>query len=151
MLRLAYKKEHRLLPYAERLADRNEVTTVIIVRDFEEPYFELMRLLREASEIEHALAVQYIYAGLSLRDKYRDLQQMRAPVTNYLSNTTTFIGVAVQEMQHPREVNQFLVALRGRPNLMRQDCPWEPDIYPFEFNLEPLSQLSVAKCTCRVR
>ncbi|OAI57167.1 hypothetical protein AYO47_01855 [Planctomyces sp. SCGC AG-212-M04] len=116
-----------------------------IVRDFAHPYWELLRLLREASEIEHALLVQYLYAGLSLQPLYRDLQQKRAPVTNYLSNNATFIGIAVQEMQHLREVNQLIVALGGKPNLMRQDFPWEPEIYPFTFNLERLSRLSVAK------
>src|SRR5215469_18235049 len=42
-------------------------------------------------------------------------------------------------------VNRLLVALGSSPHLTRQDFPYEPDIYPFPFNLEPLSRVTVAK------
>jgi hypothetical protein len=35
--------------------------------------------------------------------------------------------------------------LGASPNLLSQDFPYEPDIYPFPFNLEPMSHKSVAK------
>jgi hypothetical protein len=35
--------------------------------------------------------------------------------------------------------------LGAAPNLVRQDFPYEPEIYPFPFNLEPLSRESLAK------
>jgi hypothetical protein len=44
-----------------------------IVRDFVNPYLELLRLLREAAEIEHALMLQYLFCAFSLRDPYSDL------------------------------------------------------------------------------
>src|SRR5207244_2213854 len=46
---------------------------------------------------------------------------------------------------HLAQVNELLVALGACPNLIREDFPYEPDIYPFKFQLEPLSQKSLAK------
>jgi hypothetical protein len=48
-------------------------------------------------------------------------------------------------MQHLASVNRMLVDLDAAPNLVRQDFPYEPDIYPFPLNLEPLTRESVAK------
>lgn len=110
-----------------------------IVRDFEDPYLELVRLLREASEIEHALLVQYLYAAYSLRPAYVALQGFG------FANANDLIGVAVQEMQHLQKVNELLGDLGAAPNLVRQDFPYEPDIYPFAFDLEPLSRTTLAK------
>jgi len=110
-----------------------------IIRDFADPYVEMIRLLREASEIEHALMVQYLYAAFSVKPEYAAIAGYGVPGSNDL------IGVAIQEMQHLREVNELLVALGGTPNLMREDFPFEPEVYPFQFNLEPLSQKSLAK------
>lgn len=98
-----------------------------------------MRLLREASEIEHALMIQYLYAAFSLKPEYSDIVGYGDP------NTTDLLGIAIQEMQHLAKVNHFLVALGAGPNLLRQDFPYEPDIYPFAFNLEPMSRASLAK------
>jgi hypothetical protein len=110
-----------------------------IVRDFASPYLELTRLLREATEIEHALMLQYLYAAFSLKPDYADIAGNGAP------GSTDLIGVAVQEMQHLATVNRLLAALGAAPNLLRQEFPYEPAIYPFEFSLEPLSRKSLAK------
>jgi len=110
-----------------------------IVRDFVDPYLELLRLLREAAEIEHALMLQYLFCAFSLREPYRDL-------AGYGSATAdNMIGVAIQEMQHLAAVNRLLVALGSCPHLDRQDFPYEPDIYPFTFELERLSKSALAK------
>jgi hypothetical protein len=114
---------------------------VEVIRDFADPYLELVRLLREATEIEHALLVQYLYAAFSIKPEYPLLSGFGFP------NASDLLGIAVQEMQHLHHVNRMLVALGATPNLIRQDFPYEPDIYPFEFNLMPLSLLSVAKFT----
>src|SRR5476649_146677 len=110
-----------------------------IVRDFASPYLELVRLLREATEVEHALMLQYLYAAFSLKPDYADIAGTGAP------GSTDLIGVAVQEMQHLATVNRLLAALGAAPNLVRQEFPYEPAIYPFEFSLEPLSRKSLAK------
>lgn len=114
-------------------------TATALVRDFADPYLELIRLLREATEVEHALMLQYLYAAFSLKPEYEDVRGHGDP------NTTDFLGVAVQEMQHLDMVNRLLVELGANPNMMPQDPPYEPDIYPFEFALEPISQQSLAK------
>src|SRR6185437_12454840 len=65
-----------------------------IIRDFDDPYLELVRLLREAAEIEHALMVQYLYGAYSLKPAYIGIRGFSAPSPNHL------LGVAIQEMQH---------------------------------------------------
>ena len=110
-----------------------------VVRDFKDPYLELLRLLHVAAEIEHALMTQYLYAAFSVKPTYQAIAGHGAPGTNDL------LGVAIQEMQHLGKVNQLLVALGASPTLIREDFPYEPDIYPFRFHLEPLSRASLAK------
>lgn len=110
-----------------------------VIRDFHDPYLELVRLLREACEVEHALMLQYLYGALSLKPSYAALAGTGVP------NNHTLLGVAVQEMQHLGAVNRLLLALDAAPNLVPAEFPYEPQIYPFEFNLEPLSPTSLAK------
>jgi hypothetical protein len=110
-----------------------------IIRDFADPYLELVRLLHEASEIEHALLVQYLYGAYSLKPAYAGIRGAAFPSPNSL------LGVAIQEMQHLEQVNRMLRDLGAAPNLVRQDFPYEPDIYPFALNLEPLSPGTLAK------
>ncbi|WP_158046781.1 ferritin-like domain-containing protein [Skermanella pratensis] len=110
-----------------------------IIREFADPWLELVRLLREAAEVEHALMVQYLYAAFSLKPAYAAIAGYGAP------NADDLLGVAVQEMQHLGAVNRFLVAIGSCPHLERQDFPYEPAIYPFAFHLEPLSRHSLAK------
>ena len=126
-------------PLARLASSDRESVRSPIVRDFADPLIELIRLLREASEIEHALMVQYLYAAFSLKPAYEGVLGYGDPSSDDL------LGVAVQEMQHLGQVNRLLVALGAGPNLLRQDFPFEPDIYPFAFNLEPLSRASLAK------
>jgi hypothetical protein len=109
------------------------------VREFAEPYIELIRLLRQATEIEHALMVQYLYGAFSVKPQYSGI------VGSGLPNSNDMLGVSAMEMQHLRDVNSLLIALGAGPNLMRQGFPFDPEVYPFEFNLEPLTEASVAK------
>jgi len=110
-----------------------------LVRDFHDPYLELVRLLREACEVEHALMLQYLYGALSLKPAYQAL------AGDGTANNHTLLGVAIQEMQHLATVNRLLLALDAAPNVAPAEFPYEPQIYPFEFNLEPLSPKSLAK------
>lgn len=114
--------------------------TDTIVRDFSDPFLEMVRLLREAAEIEHALMVQYLYAAFSVKaDRYPRVFGIAT------SSATSLLGVAIQEMEHLHTVNQLLVELGAAPGLVSQEFPYEPDIYPFPLHLEPLSQKSLAK------
>jgi hypothetical protein len=51
-----------------------------INRDFSNPYLELIRLLKEAAEIEHDLMVQYLYCAFSLKPAYTDWSEIRCPI-----------------------------------------------------------------------
>ena len=112
---------------------------VHIVRDFQDPYLELLRLLNVAAEIEHGLMVQYLYCAFSIKPRYAALTGYGAPSANDI------MGIAVQEMQHLGKVNNLLGALGAAPVLIREDFPYEPDIIPFRFRLEPASRGSLAK------
>jgi Ferritin-like len=121
------------------LVGKRSAGTARIVRDFSDPYLELIRLLHEASEVEHSLMLQYLYGAFSLKPAYRAVAGYGAP------SSTDLIGVAIQEMQHLGAVNRMLVAFEAAPHLVREDFPYEPEIYPFPFSLEPLSLKSLAK------
>jgi hypothetical protein len=123
---LAATKTHRFSP---------------VKRAFDDPYLELIRLLKEASEIEHDLMVQYLYSAYALKPEYAEL--VGAPA----ANDTSLMGVIIEEMQHLRGSNRLLVELGAAPVLTRQDFPYESDLYPFPFELAPLSSVSLAKYT----
>ena len=112
-----------------------------VYRDFDDPYLELIRLLREAAEIEHDLMVQYLYGAFSLKPAYAELVGGPQPGSH------SFLGVTIEEMQHLSAVNRLLVELDASPVLTRQDFPYETDIYPFPFELAPLGPASLAKFT----
>jgi hypothetical protein len=112
---------------------------VNIVRDFQDPYLELLRLLNVAAEIEHGLMVQYLYCAFSIKPRYQGLAGDGRPSANDI------MGIAVQEMQHLGKVNNLLGALGAAPALVREDFPYEPDIIPFRFRLEPMSRPSLAR------
>lgn len=115
--------------------------TSTIQRDFADPYLELVRLLREAAEIEHDLMVQYLYGAFSLKPAYAEL--MGAPIPG----SQSFLGVTIEEMQHLGALNRLMVELDVAPVLARQDFPYESDIYPFPFELAPLNPVTLAKFT----
>lgn len=83
--------------------------------------------------------LQYLFAAFSLKPQYQAL------VGNGLPTSNNLLGIAIQEMQHLGIINHLLVKLGGAPCLSRQDFPYEPDIYPCVFCLEPATQKSIAK------
>lgn len=105
--------------------------------------WELIHLLHEAAEVENALMLQYLYAAFSIK------RPMYAALVGFGHRTPgrplDLLAVAIEEMVHLDTVNRFLVALGSAPNLSRQDFPWEPELYPFPFSMEPLSLRSIAK------
>lgn len=111
---------------------------------FEDARIELIRLLRNAAEVEHSLLVQYLFAAFSIRvPKYMSLAGW--PSHRYGGRPLHLLGVAIEEMLHLDVVNGLLVALGAAPHLGRQQFPYEQDIYPFPFELESLSLGSLAK------
>jgi hypothetical protein len=120
----AFAKTHRFSP---------------VQQDFNDPYLELIRLLKEAAEIEQDLMVQYLYTAYALKPEYAQLVGAPAP------SATSLMGVIVQEMQHLGGANRLLVELGAKPVLTRQDFPYETDLYPFPFEMAPMSSVSLAK------
>lgn len=112
-----------------------------VQRDFNDPYLELIRLLKEGAEIEQDLMVQYLYSAYALKPAYAELVGSPAP------NANSLMGIIVQEMQHLGGVNRLLVELGAKPVLTRQDFPYETDLYPFPFELSQLSAVNLAKFT----
>src|SRR5690606_24012914 len=76
-----------------------------VKRAFDDPYLELIRLLKEGSEIEQDLMVQYLYSAYALKPEYAGIVGAPAP------NGTSLMGIVIEEMQHLRGVNRLLVEL----------------------------------------
>ena len=102
-------------------------------------------LLHTAAEIEHALMVQYLYAAFSLGEG-----NFQGP--NVPSNAQTLVndwrrkilGIAKEEMGHLITVQNLLRFIGGSLNFEREDFPFR-SLYPFPFQLEPLTKSSLAK------
>ena len=96
------------------------------------PLEKAATLLRVAAQVEHALMVQYLYAGYSFQQTQRDIT-----------------SVAIEEMSHLMTVQNLLRFIGDKPCLDRQDfglpVAEEERLFPFGFRLEPLSHLSLAK------
>jgi hypothetical protein len=120
----AFAKTHRFSP---------------VQLDFNDPYLELVRLLKEGAEIEQDLMLQYLYAAFSLKPDYKGL------VGDPIPSATSLMGVIIQEMQHLGDVNRLLVELDAAPVLTRLDYPYESDVYPFPFEMASMSSVSLAK------
>lgn len=94
-------------------------------------------LLKAASEIEHGLLIQYLYAAYSI-DPAKDQNHW----------ATQLINIAIQEMDHLICVQNMLMLIKQKPYFDRANFPIPPDklrSYPFPFRLEPLSSDSLAK------
>ncbi len=98
------------------------------------PVDKAATLLRVAAQIEHALMVQYLYAGASLTKQ---------------AHVVRVTGVAVEEMSHLMTVQNLLRLIRQPPHLHRQDDDDTVDedqrLFPFDVRLEPVSNVSLAK------
>jgi hypothetical protein len=105
------------------------------------PHQYAILLLHVAAELEHALMVEYLYAGFSLGGPQVPVGR-QAVVTQWQE---TILGIAKEEMGHLMTVQNLLRCLGGPLNLDREDYPWDSDFYPFPFQLEPLTRQSLAK------
>ena len=99
----------------------------------------LIMLLHIASELEHALMVEYLFAAYSLGGEGaakapREVREWR----------DTILTVAREEMGHLITVQNTLLLIGGPVSFERDDYPWSSPFYPFEFKLEPLSLDSLA-------
>jgi hypothetical protein len=102
-------------------------------------------LLHTAAEIEHALMVQYLYAAYSLgQAPFQGPNVPESAQTLVNSWRTTIVGIAREEMGHLITVQNLLRFIGGVLNFEREDFPFR-SLYPFPFQLEPLTKTSLAK------
>jgi hypothetical protein len=103
-------------------------------------------LLHTAAEIEHALMVQYLYAAYSLREKlpFQGPNVPSGALGLVREWRRTIRGIATEEMGHLITVQNLLRFIGGALNFEREDFPFRT-LYPFRFQLEPLTKSSLAK------
>lgn len=106
------------------------------------PRDQAIYLLHVGAEVEHALMVQYLYAGYSLGGPHvvdpehcRLVGEWKAAV----------LEVAREEMGHLATVENLLTLIGGPLSFEREDYPIPADLYPFPFELEPLTKTSLGK------
>jgi hypothetical protein len=94
----------------------------------------LIFLLCEASELEHLLMCEYLFAAFSMKESEEEglsLEQLDA-VRRWERVIT---GVAVQEMLHLAQASNLLTAIGGMPHFRRPNLPQRAKYYPPEVQL----------------
>lgn len=90
---------------------------------------DLLYLLHEAAEVEHALMCTYLYAAFSLKSETDEgLDQEEADATRRWR--AAIMGVAIEEMTHLALVSNLTCALGGRPHFARPNFPVDPGCFP---------------------
>jgi hypothetical protein len=108
---------------------------------FAPPTETVAYLLHIGAEIEHALAVQYLYAGYSLGATNLSGEQ-RLLVQQW---RTEVLDIAREEMAHLATVQNLLTALGSPLTLEREDFPIPSSLFPFQFELQKLTKTSLGK------
>jgi hypothetical protein len=106
------------------------------------PREQAIRLLWIGAEVEHALMAEYLYAAYTINLQQPE-EAMRQDVLRWRN---TVLEIAREEMGHLATVENLLTLIGGPLHFDREDFPIvDPDLWPFPFELEPLSKLSLAK------
>ncbi len=83
---------------------------------------DLLYLLAQASELEHSLACQYLFAAFSLKqDGDPGITSEQAQIAQKWRGT--IIGIAVQEMLHLGLASNLLTSIGGAPYFRRANFP----------------------------
>jgi hypothetical protein len=122
--------------------DAQPATEYLYLDVYKAPRERAVYLLKIAAEVEHALLVQYLFAAWSLGGpSVRDQKQI-----DLLSAwRSTILEIAREEMGHLATVENLLTLIGGELSFARKDCPASGNLYPFKFELEPLTKHSLAK------
>ena len=102
---------------------------------------ELIFLLTEASELEHMLMLQYLFAAFSLKTKTGEgLTEEQLVAVKRWERVVS--EVAAQEMLHLASASNLLTAIGGAPRFSRPNFPQPAKYYPpgFELALMPFSE-----------
>jgi hypothetical protein len=95
---------------------------------------QLIYLLTEAAELEHAIMCCYLFANFTLKDDTSEgiTSDQVASIRNWRQ---LIREVAVQEMVHLGSVCNLLTAIGGAPQLRRPNLPTRPKAYGSTFQL----------------
>lgn len=96
---------------------------------------EAVFLLQAAAEVEHLLLVQYLYAAYSLDSSQADPAAWQQVI----------LGIAHEEMGHLATVQNLLQLLGSDTYLERENYQDHGSLYPFPFQLEPLTKQSLSR------
>jgi nitrite reductase/ring-hydroxylating ferredoxin subunit len=102
---------------------------------------ELIFLLTEASELEHMLMLEYLFAALSLKTEASEgLTEEQLEAVRRWERVIS--EVAAQEMLHLASASNLLTAIGGAPHFSRPNFPQPAKYYPpgFELALTPFSE-----------
>jgi Ferritin-like len=95
---------------------------------------ELIFLLCEASELEHLLMCEYLFAAFSLKETVEEgLTPEQVDAVRRWERVIT--GVAVQEMLHLAQASNLLTSIGGMPHFRRPNLPQRARYYPPEVQL----------------
>ena len=120
----------------------NKVTTALELEEHfislepkRTPRDEAALLLTVAAEVEHALMVQYLYGAYSVRYDLEN-NELQGQVRGLYR---VIAQMAREEMGHLMTVQNLLQLIGAPLNFEREHSPFESELYPFRFKLEPLS------------
>ena len=102
---------------------------------------ELIFMLSEASELEHMLMLEYLFAAFSLKTEASEgLTEVQLEAVRRWEGVIS--EVAAQEMLHLASVSNLLTAIGGAPHFSRPNFPQPARYYPpgFELVLAPFSE-----------
>jgi hypothetical protein len=109
---------------------------------FTAPRDRAIYLMHVGAEVEHALMVQYLYAGYSLGGQHLTDPKHRRLTQEWKAK---ILEIAREEMGHLVTVENMLTLIGGPLSFEREDYPIPEDLYPFPFELEPLTKKSLGK------
>lgn len=106
---------------------------------------ELLYLLGEAAEVEHAACCIYLYAAFTLRAEPGDgLTAAQVPAVAEWKRGIN--RIALQEMIHLALVNNLLAALGGAPRLVRHNLPQRSPYAPeIRLTLAPFNEQTLRR------
>src|SRR5579862_3125395 len=108
-----------------RGSDRPASEGVLVIERRE----ELIYMICEAAELEHALMCEYLFAAFSLKDRV-DEGLSSAQLEAVERWRAVLLGVAHQEMLHLALTANMLSALGASPHLSRPNLPQPARHYP---------------------
>ncbi|MET0406586.1 MAG: ferritin-like domain-containing protein, partial [Cystobacter sp.] len=93
---------------------------------------DLISQLSIASELEHGLALQYLFTAFSLKTSMAEGGLTSAELQVVLRWRGLLFAIAAQEMQHLTQASNLLAAVGGGAHLRRPHCPQRQGYFPMK-------------------